>query len=77
MSPTTMIAEATIEQRVAALERTVAEFQHQLAGTPASENWLEKVTGSINDEAAFQEALEYGRELRQADRPSSDSGEEP
>ena len=76
MSPTTMLAEATIEQRVAALERTVAEFQQRLTGIPAIEIWLEKVTGSISDEAAFQEALEYGRELRQTDRPASESGEE-
>ena len=75
MSPNTMIAEATLEQRLTALERTVADVQNRLASTPASENWLEKITGSISDEPAFLEALEYGRELRHADRPSIELGE--
>ncbi|HBE47848.1 MAG TPA: transferase hexapeptide repeat containing protein, partial [Cyanobacteria bacterium UBA11369] len=33
-------------------------------------NWLDKLIGSISDESAFLEALEYGRAFRQADKPS-------
>jgi hypothetical protein len=69
-----MVDEAVLEQRLEALERAVADLQRQLAGVPAPGNWLDKVTGSISDEAAFLEALEFGRALRHADRPPDDPG---
>jgi hypothetical protein len=72
-----MLDEAILEQRLAALERAVANLDQRLAGTAASSNWLEKVTGSISDEAAFLEALEFGRAFRNADRPPGDPGEQP
>ena len=64
-----MLDEATLERRLVALERAVADLQHQLDIRPTSDHWLEALIGSISDEAAFLEALEYGREFRQADRP--------
>ncbi len=39
----------------------------------ASPNWLERLTGSMKDEPAFAEVLEYGRTIRQADRPPEDA----
>jgi hypothetical protein len=65
-----MVDEAILEQRLEALERAVAELQ--LARALAPGNWLEKVEGSISDEPAFLEALEFGRTFRHADRPSDD-----
>lgn len=62
-----MLNETTIEQRLVTLEQAVADLQSKSPIT--SENWLEKFIGSISDEAAFLEALEYGRAFRQADRP--------
>jgi hypothetical protein len=76
LSENSMLDEAILEQRLAVLERAVADLQHQ-AEVPAPVNWLEKLTGSISDEAAFLEALEYGRALRHADRPVDEPGEEP
>jgi hypothetical protein len=70
-----MLDEAILEQRVAALERAVAELQQRLGGGSPSGNWLDKVTGSVTDESAFVEALEFGRALRHADRPSGEAGE--
>jgi hypothetical protein len=73
-----MPTEATIEQRLAALEAAVRELQALVAPparTPAP-NWLEKVIGSISDHEAFQEALEYGRAYRHADRPADEPGEQ-
>lgn len=72
-----MSDEAILEQRLAALERAVADLQRRLAGVPVASKWLEKVTGSISDEAAFREALEFGRAFRSADRPPDDPGESP
>ena len=69
-----MLDEATIEQRLITLERAVSDLQLK-AQSKSSENWLEVLTGSISDEAAFLEALEYGRTFRQADKPADESEE--
>jgi len=50
-------------------------FTESALSRPVSTSWLEQVAGSISDEAAFEEALEYGRAYRQADRPSDEVGE--
>ena len=68
-----MLDETTIEQRLVTLERTVAELQRLLQVKPADSNWLEKVTGSISDEQAFLEVLEYGRSFRQEDKPTDEA----
>ncbi|AFZ15222.1 hypothetical protein Cri9333_4439 [Crinalium epipsammum PCC 9333] len=63
-----MLDKATLEQRLVTVEKAVSDLQHKFENKPTSENWLEKLIGSISDEAAFQEALEYGRAFRQADK---------
>ncbi len=72
-----MLNETTLEQRLLTLEAAVSDLQHKLEEKPASQNWLEKLIGSVSDEAAFREALEYGRAFRQADKPKDDSNEQP
>jgi hypothetical protein len=64
-----MLDEAVLERRLATVEHAVADIQRRLAAAPANANWLDKVTGSISDEEAFLEALEFGRASRNADRP--------
>ncbi|RCJ29218.1 hypothetical protein A6770_22460 [Nostoc minutum NIES-26] len=63
--------EVTIEQRLATLEQTVADLKRQINDAPTSSNWQELVIGSISDEPAFLEALEYGRAFRHADKPTN------
>jgi hypothetical protein len=70
-----MLDEATLEQRLTTLEQAVFNLQHKFDSEPSSDNWLEKLIGSISDDAAFLEALEYGRAFRQSDKPSSDANE--
>ncbi len=72
-----MLDETKLEQRLAALERAVTDLQSKLAASQAPGNWLEKVIGSISDEAAFLEALEYGRAFRKADAPADEPLEQP
>ncbi|NJM66260.1 MAG: transferase hexapeptide repeat containing protein [Acaryochloris sp. RU_4_1] len=64
-----MLNETILEKRLAMLEQTVSDLQHKLESNPTSKNWLDKLIGSISDEAAFLEALEYGRISRQTDKP--------
>jgi hypothetical protein len=70
-----MLDEATLEQRLVTLEREVAELKRKAKFSSNSGNWLDKLIGSISDEAAFIEALEYGRAFRQADKPVDETKE--
>lgn len=76
LSGEVMLDETTLEQRLAILEHTVADLKRRVDGVPASSNWLERVIGSISDEPAFLEALEYGKSLRYADRPTDEADEQ-
>lgn len=67
---------AVLEQRLEAVEYAVADLQRRLGDAPPIGNWLEKVAGSISDEPAFLEALEFGRALRRADLPADEGGEQ-
>ena len=67
-----MLDTATIEQRLITLEQVVFDLQHKFESKPSSDNWLERLIGSISDDAAFIEALEYGRAFRQSDKPIDD-----
>jgi hypothetical protein len=71
-----MLNEATLEKRLVSLEQAVSDLQHKLESKPTSENWLNNLIGSISDEAAFLEALEYGRIFRQADKPIDEDNEQ-
>jgi hypothetical protein len=62
----------SIEQRLAAVERAIAEIQQQLKSGAQTVNWIERFTGSFKDEPAFAEVVEFGRAMRAADRPPED-----
>lgn len=64
-----MSSNSVLEQRLTAVEVAVKELQQLvLPRTPAG-NWLERLSGSMKDEPAFAEVLDYGRAIRGADRP--------
>ncbi|MDX2229128.1 MAG: hypothetical protein NW220_05805 [Leptolyngbyaceae cyanobacterium bins.349] len=71
-----MLDEPTLERRLITLEQAVSDLQRKVDSKSTPENWLQKFIGSISDEAAFLEALEYGRAFRQADQPVSESDEQ-
>jgi hypothetical protein len=71
-----MLDETTLEQRLITLEQAVSDLQRKVDNKPTSENWLQKLIGSISDESAFLQALEYGRAFRQADKPIYESNEQ-
>ena len=70
-----MAQETTIEERLAALEKEVAQLKQQLEQIIRSVNWLDRVAGSMKDipESEFAEFVRLGREIRQADRPADES----
>ena len=57
----------TIEARLAKVERELAILK---ARTPRDKsNWIEKITGSFQDDADFEEILRLGKEIRDAEQP--------
>lgn len=67
------MAEATVEQRLTALERHLAEIRTRLdasASHPASPSadWLSAISGSMRDEPDFDEVVRLGRAIRKADQ---------
>lgn len=71
-----MLDETILEKRLLNLEQAVSDLQNKFESKPTGQNWLEKLIGSIADEVAFLEALEYGRTFRQADKPFDESDEQ-
>jgi hypothetical protein len=62
--------EASLEQRLTAVEEAVQELQDALCARKPAPDWLDRVIGSMKDEPAFEEVLEYGRRIRESDRPA-------
>lgn len=61
-----MTANASLEERLAAVEAAIAQLQQQIVISQKI-NWLQQITGSFKDEPAFEEVLAYGRAIRQGD----------
>ncbi len=64
--------EATLDQRMTAMEEAVRELQELMKARKPAPDWLDRVIGSMKDEPAFDEVLAYGRAIREADRPAED-----
>jgi hypothetical protein len=71
-----MLDETTLEQRLMTLEQEVADLKRKTGSLTPASNWLEKLIGSISDEPAFLEALEYGRAFRQADKSMDETDQQ-
>lgn len=67
-----MPAESLLEQRLAAVEVAVQELRSIVLARKPVPNWLDRLTGSMQDDPAFEEVLAYGRAFREADRPKED-----
>ena len=64
------MAELTLEERVAALEQSVADLQRTQAAAPPNGKWWEQVGGPMRPELseAFDRMVEYGRYFRKTGR---------
>lgn len=71
-----MTANASLEERLAAVEAAIAQLQQQIV-IPQQINWLQQITGSFKDEPAFDEVLAYGRAIRQGDESLLEAQDEP
>ena len=62
-------AEIAAEQ---ALYDRLSQEQAALRAQAKKEGWIDRITGTFKDDPDFDEILRLGREIRQADRPSSE-----
>jgi arginine deiminase len=69
-----MTGEHDLESRVAVLERTVDELKSKIGAAHDMASWLKQI-GTVTDQEAFLQAMEYGKEIRHSDRPSADPGD--
>jgi hypothetical protein len=60
----------TLEQRVTALEKQVAELQEKLGLRPPK-TWIEQISGVFANDPDFDEAMRLGRKYRESLRPKS------
>ena len=60
---------ATLEQRVANLEKMVAELQQQNSQRNGRPAWLDYIKGRFADDPIFDKAMELGRKYRESQRP--------
>ena len=58
--------EATLEQRMTALEEAVCELQETMKARKPAPDWLDSVIGSMKDEPAFDEVRAHDRAARAA-----------
>lgn len=65
------MATETLEERVALLEREVLTLKRRLP-RPETVPWWEQISGVFADVPGFDEAVELGRQYREALRPVAD-----
>jgi hypothetical protein len=68
-----MAMNSTIEDRLEAVEKSLAELKREMEIHKASPDWLTHVIGIFKDEPAFDVVMRLGREFRMSDRPDEDS----
>jgi len=65
------MSEGNLQQRIAVLEEALHELQEAFKARQPIPDWLDRLSGSMKDEPAFDEVLAHGRTIREADRPDS------
>ena len=64
------MASETVEARLSALEREIAQIKRLLRTKPGtSEPWWERIAGVFEDDPVFEQAMKLGREYRESLRP--------
>jgi hypothetical protein len=66
---------STIESRLEAVEKEIAQLKRRLGGKAFSRPWYEPLFGSMKDFPEFDEVVRLGRELRNSQRDYSGSEE--
>jgi hypothetical protein len=58
------------ESRIKSADGDITRLEEIPAHPAQAEDWLERLSGSFENEPAFEEVLRLGREIRKADAPN-------
>jgi hypothetical protein len=58
--------EFSLQQRLAALEREVAQIKRHLTSNETKGNWVDEISGSMAAFPEFEEVVRLGREFRES-----------
>jgi hypothetical protein len=61
------MSETSLEERVTALEKQVADLMERVLSPPIKKDWRSTI-GMFADDAVMKEIQEEGRKIREADR---------
>jgi hypothetical protein len=67
-----MIQARSVEERLDTLERAMADLKRRVDERETKKNWIEKITGTFENDPDFAEILRLGQEIRRADRFDSE-----
>lgn len=63
-----MAKRTDLEQRVAVLERDLAELKRRVGLPDAKNDWIKAVSGSMKDYPEFKEVVRLGRKYRRSQK---------
>jgi hypothetical protein len=61
-----MPEQSTVEARLAAVERDLAELKRHLHMQRGKTSWIERIAGTFKDDPDFEEIVRLGREFRKS-----------
>ena len=62
----------SVEQRLARVEKELADLKREVIRLKSSGNWIEAISGMFKDDPEFDEILRLGKEIRDADKPAEE-----
>jgi hypothetical protein len=61
-----MSQQLTIEQRLSAVEKELAEIKERFVPPEKNGSWIERIAGTFKDVPEFDEIVRLGREFRES-----------
>ena len=61
-----MPKQLTVEQRLTAVERDLAELKERVTHQEKNGSWIERIAGTFKDVPEFDEIVRLGREFRES-----------
>ena len=66
------MSSTSVEQRLTALESEIAALKEMFASTGREDPWWRKIVGVYQEDPAFDESAQLGRDWRESFRPNGD-----
>jgi hypothetical protein len=61
-----MPSQATVEERLAAVEQQLAELKRRVMPRNDGKSWVERIAGTFKDDPDFDEIVRLGRRFRKS-----------